>query len=114
MTTLRPGLLGGLRIAAHQCGEKVVEQLGALGATVVPAGEPGTPDALVCQVGSLEALEAAWPVIQTVAAEALIPAGPLPDGATRKVVLIGPRPGETGLRSAEPARAALENLARTL
>jgi hypothetical protein len=114
MTTLRPGLLDAVHIATHECGEKVVEQLAALGATVVPAGESGAPDALVCEVGSLEALEAAWPVIQSVVAEAFIPAGPLPDGATRKLVLIGPRPGGTGLRSAEPPRAALENLARTL
>ncbi len=92
----------------------MLERLVALGATVVPAADAGTPDALVCDVGSLEALDEAWPVIQSVVADSMIPAGAPPDGATRKVLLIGPRPGGTGASSSEPARAALENLARTL
>ncbi len=117
MATLRDGLLDGLRIATHECGEAVLERLIGLGATVVAAGDAGTPDALVCDLGSLEALDDAWPVIQSVVADSMIPAGPLPGGATRKVLLIGPRPGGTGGAggaSTEPARAALENLARTL
>jgi hypothetical protein len=52
-----------------------------------------------------------------VVADSVIPAGPPADGATRKVLLIGPRPAGAagaGGASSEPARAALENLARTL
>jgi NAD(P)-dependent dehydrogenase (short-subunit alcohol dehydrogenase family) len=123
MATLRAGLLDGVQITTHECGEVLVSQLVALGATVVRlggvggvggAGEAGVPDAIVCDVDSLDALDEAWPVIQGVVADSMIPAGPLPDGATRKVLLIGPRPGGTGASSSEPARAALENLARTL
>jgi hypothetical protein len=120
MATLRDGLLDGVRIATHECGEAVLERLVALGATVVPATDPGTPDALICDVASLDALDEAWPVIQSVVADSMIPAGPPADGATRKVLLIGPRPaGAAGVSgvggvSSEPARAALENLARTL
>jgi NAD(P)-dependent dehydrogenase (short-subunit alcohol dehydrogenase family) len=114
MATLRTGLLDGFQITTHECSEVLVSQLVALGATVVAPGEAGVPDALVCDVGSLDALDEAWPVIQGVVADSMIPAGPLPDGGTRKVLLIGPRPGGTGAPSSEPARAALENLARTL
>ncbi len=114
MATLRAGLLDGVQITTHECGEPLVSQLVALGATVAGAGEPGVPDAIVCDIGSLEALDQAWPVIQSVVAESMIPAGPLAEGATRKVLLIGPRPGGAGASSSEPARAALENLARTL
>jgi hypothetical protein len=106
--TLQPGLLGGVTIAAHECAEAVLAQLAALGAELVPRG---APDVLVCGVGSLENLDRAWPVIQEAAAETFIPAGAPAEGATRKVLLIGPRPGG---RDAEPVRAALENLARTL
>ena len=52
------------------------------------------------------ALEAAWVATRGVATGALIPAG------SGKVVLVGPRPGGSSFASA--ARAALENLARTL
>jgi NAD(P)-dependent dehydrogenase (short-subunit alcohol dehydrogenase family) len=114
MATLRAGLLDGIQITSHECSEVLVSQLLALGATVVARGEAGVPDAIVCDVASLDALDQAWPVIQGVVADSMIPAGPLPDGATRKVLLIGPRPGGTGASSSEPARAALENLARTL
>jgi hypothetical protein len=117
MATLRAGLLDGIQITTHECGEVLVSQLVALGATVVAAGEACVPDAIVCDVGSLDALDEAWPVIQGVVADSMIPAGPLPDGATRKVLLIGPRPGGSGGAGgvgSEPARAALENLARTL
>ncbi len=52
------------------------------------------------------ALESAWVAIRGVATGALIPAG------AGKVVLIGPRAGDQSFSGA--ARAALENLARTL
>ncbi len=52
------------------------------------------------------ALEAAWVAVRGVATGALIPAG------AGKVVLIAPRPAGGSFASA--ARAALENLARTL
>lgn len=52
------------------------------------------------------ALEAAWVATRGVATGALIPAG------TGKVVLVAPRPA--GASFAGAARAALENLARTL
>jgi hypothetical protein len=111
MTTLRDHLLDGVQIATHECGETVLAQLAALGARVVPASGEGTPDVLVCGIGSLGELDDAWPVIQAAAAESFIPAAAPPDGTTRKVLLIGPRPGAG---DTEPARAALENLARTL
>jgi hypothetical protein len=98
-------------IATHECGEAVRAQLTALGASLLPAGGEGAPDALVCTVGSLPDLDDTWPVIQAAAAERFIPAGDPPEGVTRKVLLIGPRPGG---HDAEPVRAALENLARTL
>ena len=109
--TLQPGLLDGVAIAQHRCGETVLAQLTSLGASVLPAGAGETPDALVLAIGSLAELDQAWPVIQAAAAEAFIPAGAPAVGTTRKVLLIGPRPG---LADAEPTRAALENLARTL
>jgi hypothetical protein len=111
MTTLRGQLLDGVQIAMHGCGEPVRAQLAALGAGLVPASGGGTPDVLVCGAGSLPELDDAWPVIQAAAAESFIPAAAPPDGTTRKVLLIGPRPGAG---DEEPARAALENLARTL
>jgi NAD(P)-dependent dehydrogenase (short-subunit alcohol dehydrogenase family) len=52
------------------------------------------------------ALEAAWVATRGVATGALIPA------RSGKVLLVGPRPGGASFASA--ARAALENLARTL
>jgi NAD(P)-dependent dehydrogenase (short-subunit alcohol dehydrogenase family) len=110
LPTLRPELLDGVQIALQDCVEVVREALVSLGATPVEPGG-GVPDALVCGVSSLAALDAAWPVIQGVAAGSMIPADRLDGGATRKVLLIGPRPGGA---DAEPARAALENLARTL
>ena len=53
------------------------------------------------------ALELAWVAVREVATGALIPAG-----APGKVLLIGPRPSDGPF--ADAARAALENLARTL
>jgi hypothetical protein len=110
LPTLRPELLDGVRITLHDCAEAVRELLVSLGATLVEVGG-AVPDALVCGVSSLTELDRAWPVIRGVAAESMIPAERLDGGATRKVLLIGPRPGG---HDAEPARAALENLARTL
>ena len=57
-------------------------------------------------VGLGEALERAWIAIRGVATGALIPSG------AGKVLLLAPRP--TGGSFAAAARAALENLARTL
>jgi len=114
MAMLRPGLLDGALIATHECAETVIERLAALGATLVVPEDAGTPDALLCGVGSLAALDGTWPVIQGVVAGSMIPAGDPGEGTTRKLLLIGPRPGGAGAASTEPARAALENLARTL
>jgi hypothetical protein len=97
-------------IAVHDCGDAVAETLASLGGELVAVGD-GAPDALVCRVESLAAMDGAWPVIQGVAAGSMIPAGAPDGGGTRKVLLIGPRAGGV---DAEPARAALENLARTL
>jgi NAD(P)-dependent dehydrogenase (short-subunit alcohol dehydrogenase family) len=110
LAILRAELLEGVEIALRDCAETIRKLLASLGATLVDA-DGGVSDALVCGVSSLAALDAAWPVIQDVAAGSMIPAGAPGGGATRKVLLIGPRPGG---RDAEPTRAALENLARTL
>jgi NAD(P)-dependent dehydrogenase (short-subunit alcohol dehydrogenase family) len=110
----------GLRSLLESLGAGVVEvvagELADEGAAQAWASGVGPLDALVCDVGAdgLEALDRAWPVIQGVAAGSFIPSGPPGDGATRKVVLVGPRAGDGGPVDAEPARAALENLARTL
>lgn len=58
------------------------------------------------QDGLRDSLERAWVAVRTLAVAALIPAG------AGKVVLIGPRPDAGPFAAA--ARAALENLARTL
>jgi hypothetical protein len=110
LPALRPGLLDGAQIALHDCADTLREVLVSLGATVVET-DGAAPDALVCGVLSLAALDATWPVIQGVASGSMIPAGVSDGGATRKLLLIGPA---AGAPDAEPARAALENLARTL
>lgn len=76
----------------------------ALGAVIYDARVPfgdGGPD------GLMAAIERAWPAVRAVAAGALIPAG-----AGGRVVLIAPAADAHPL--AHPARAALENMARTL
>jgi NAD(P)-dependent dehydrogenase (short-subunit alcohol dehydrogenase family) len=127
---LRPGLLDGRAIAlAGGSAPAVRESLAGLGARVhevdLAPGEDGVKDwaagamplrALVYDSRSAfagggqarlqQALEEAWIATRGVATGALIPAG------AGKVVLIAPRPG--GGSFAAAARAALENLARTL
>ena len=115
MTVLRERLLEGRTIALDRGAPDAVRHaLEGLGATV-DAGVP--PDALVFDAaaafgqGGLEglsaALEGAWAAISEVVAGELIPAG-----RPGKLVLLAPRPGAGPF--AEGARAALENLARTL
>jgi len=130
MTALRTGLLDGRAIAlAGGPAPAVARWLTDLGARVHevdPAlGEDGVKDgaagvgplhALVYDSGPAfagggqlrlqVALEQAWIATRGVATGALIPAG------AGKVVLIAPRPA--GGSFAAAARAALENLARTL
>lgn len=134
MTMLRHGLLDGRAITlARGVAPKVRDALAALGARVeqLDAG-PGSGldearvsswataaaplSALVYDAGPAfagggpealrEATENAWVAVRGVATGAMIPAG------AGKVVLIGPRPDAGPFASA--ARAALENLARTL
>jgi NAD(P)-dependent dehydrogenase (short-subunit alcohol dehydrogenase family) len=141
MELLRADLLNGRTIVVVELAGSLAAALAALGAHVVawPAGlgavdgeleaerwasSLGAIDALVCDVGfsaeegvdPLTAVDAAWPAVRAVAAGAMIPAADAARAAdpraTRKIVLLGPRP-EGGPR-AEAARAALENLARTL
>jgi NAD(P)-dependent dehydrogenase (short-subunit alcohol dehydrogenase family) len=57
--------------------------------------------------GLAAALQGAWNAVASAAARSMIPAG-----SSGKVVLIAPRSGAG--RYADPARAGLENLARTL
>jgi len=130
MTVLREGLLGGRTVALGAgVRPEVPELLVSLGASVVRLGEGGpgledgrgdagsAPHAVVHdagaafgdggQTGLAAALEDAWAAIAAAAIGVLIPAG-----SGGKVVLIAPRTG-AGEHS-EAARAALENLARTL
>lgn len=130
VTVLRSGLLDGRAVAlAGGVTPTVSRALSALGAGVHeldPAlDEDGARDwaAGLAPLDSLvfdaaltfadggqahlgSALEAAWVVTRGVATGALIPAG------AGKVLLIAPRPA--GAQFAGAARAALENLARTL
>jgi NAD(P)-dependent dehydrogenase (short-subunit alcohol dehydrogenase family) len=130
MTMLRQGLLDGRGVAvAGGVGLAVRDTLVALGASVTEldagldeeaasswAGDAGPLYALVYDAGPAFAsggqgglrasLENAWVAVRGVATGALIPA------QTGKVVLIGPRADAGSFASA--ARAALENVARTL
>jgi len=132
MNLLAPGLLEGRAIAvAGGLPEAVARALGELGARLEPVGDlaaedeatgewaraHGPLDGLVYDggapfgAGGPEALtammEEAWAVVREVAVGALIE-----DGRPGKIVLLGPRPA-VGPGSGA-ARAALENLARTL
>jgi NAD(P)-dependent dehydrogenase (short-subunit alcohol dehydrogenase family) len=127
MTVLREGLLRGKTVAlAGGSAPAIGAALKALGAEV-RALDPLDDDdgawarkhaplhALVVDAGGpfgegaapglTEALGATWLAIRAVAATELVEGG-------GKVVLLGPRPGAGPF--AEAARAALENLARTL
>jgi NAD(P)-dependent dehydrogenase (short-subunit alcohol dehydrogenase family) len=130
VTLLRTGLLDGRAVAlAGGVSSPVTQALSALGASVHEldpaldedgardwAGEIAPVHALVFDAAPTfagggqrhlgAALEAAWVAIRGVATGALIPAG------AGKVLLVAPRPAGASFASA--ARAALENLARTL
>lgn len=134
MTVLRQNLLQGRAIAlSGAVPDRVAEALASLGARIEPIDDAclgadeervgdwararAPLDAVVHDAGGpfdgggaralQAALEDAWVAVREVATGALIPGDR--DG---KVLLIGPRP-EAGA-FAEAARAALENLARTL
>jgi NAD(P)-dependent dehydrogenase (short-subunit alcohol dehydrogenase family) len=103
--------LSGLGASVHEL-DPALDEDGArdwagavapLNALVFDAG-PTFADGGQVHLGA--ALEAAWVATRGVATGALIPAG------SGKVLLVGPRPREASFASA--ARAALENLARTL
>lgn len=130
MTMLRQGLLDGRTVAvAGGVAPAIRDALAALGAGVeeldTALDEDAARDwaqgaagirALLYDAASAfagggqdalrDTLERAWVAVRGVATGALIPAG------AGKVVLIGPRPGAGPFAAA--ARAALENLARTL
>ncbi len=130
MTVLRQGLLDGRAIAvAGGAAPAIARSLAGLGARVEEVdpslGEDAVKDwaagaaplhglvydsgpafAVGGQPGLQDALERAWIATRGVATGALIPAG------AGKVLLIAPRPGAGSFVAA--ARAALENLARTL
>jgi NAD(P)-dependent dehydrogenase (short-subunit alcohol dehydrogenase family) len=106
VTGLLSGLGASLRALDGAAGAAAGGAVGgAVGAIVHDAGpefaEGGGAEALAA------ALEQTWDAVAAVAAGSLIP-----EGAGGKVVLIAPRAGAG--RHAEPARAGLENLARTL
>jgi len=116
VTLLRQGLLDGRAVAlAGGVPPAIRDALGALGALDVRV-DASPINALVYDAGPAfaaggqdplrECIEQAWVAVREAAAGALIPAG------AAKVVLIGPRPDAGPF--AEAARAALENLARTL
>jgi hypothetical protein len=120
MTVLREDLLVGRTIAlAEGVGWGLSELLVNLGASVAKVGDlnDGGVGAVVHDAGPVfgkggeagltAALNDAWQHVSAAANHALIPSG---DGG--KVVLIAPRAGVG--RHADAARAALENLARTL
>jgi NAD(P)-dependent dehydrogenase (short-subunit alcohol dehydrogenase family) len=115
MTVLRADVLAGRTVAIVGAPDSVRDALRELGARVVL--EPATSlDAIVYdatpafgeggQAGLRTACSQAWSAISEVATDALIPA------RCGKVVMIAPGP-DAGL-FAQAARAALENLARTL
>jgi len=122
MTILRDDLLANRTVATNAAGD-LREALKTLGAEVVNAGGPvggepgGALDALVHDARTafadggpdalLAALETMWKTIANTANESLI-------GSDRggKVVLIAPEAGAG--EYADAARAAIENLARTL
>ncbi len=128
----RDDLLSGRRIAsAGGGGVAILAQLRALGAWVDSAGDVAWPDAAQAsawvadrlplhglmfdardgfgtggEAGLGQSLQAAWLATRAVATGALVP------GGGGKLLLLAPPP-DAGLH-AEAARAALENLARTL
>ncbi len=113
MTMLRQGLLDGRGVAlAGGVAPAIAGAIAALGARVntepahalVYDGRPAFGGG--GHASLRECTELAWVAVHDVATGALIPAG------AGKIVLIGPRPDAGPFAAA--ARAALENLARTL
>lgn len=110
MSLLRTGVLAECQVAlAGAPPPSLAEALRELGATVQPRPQAPVNALVVDHSGAApEALPAElWDPILSIAAEVIIPAG-----QPAKVVLIAPRP-DAGVQ-AEVARAAIENLARTL
>jgi NAD(P)-dependent dehydrogenase (short-subunit alcohol dehydrogenase family) len=121
---LRPGLLAG-RVVAFGGGDALAPPLAALGARVVvlpphdedetmAAAVPADADALVHDLrpafeadGLQASLDLAWIAVRALATSAFIP-----DGRGGKIVLVAPPSGLGDPAAA--ARAAAENLARTL
>jgi NAD(P)-dependent dehydrogenase (short-subunit alcohol dehydrogenase family) len=114
MTVLRPELLAGRTVTLVGDAPVVKRRLTDLGASVVAEGPA---DAIVYdaaaafgeggQAGLRDASARGWTAIRDVANDTLIP-----DDRGGKVVVIAPRPDAGAFAGA--ARAALENLARTL
>ena len=130
MTALREDLLAGRRVALGPGVSRAVSglleslgaSLGALADLDAPAQDQHNGDHPAFDVvvhdagvafdrgggdGLAGALDQTWHAVAAAATRALIPGG-----AGGKIVLIAPRAGAA--RHAEAARAALENLARTL
>ena len=122
-TLLRDGLLRGRRVVlSGSVSAELRHALARLGAEPAQADD-GQADALVHDAGETfvaaglpGALQETWSAVAQVANHSLIPRG---EGG--KVVLLAPRPHAGGLAPrphagahAQAARAALENLARTL
>jgi hypothetical protein len=116
MTVLRPELLGGRTVSLVGDAPAVKSRLTELGARVDTGGSESA-DAIVYdaapafgeggQAGLRDASARGWSAIREAATGALIPAQ-----RGGKVVVIAPRPAAGAFAGA--ARAALENLARTL
>ena len=117
MTVLRPELLAGRTVVLVGDAPDVRSRLGELGASVVAdRSVDGSADAIVYHAaaafgdggtaGLRDAQARGWTAIREVATGALIPQ------ERGKVVMIAPRPEAGAFAGA--ARAALENLARTL
>jgi|SRR5215207_4811298 len=118
---LHPGILEGRAALVAGGGDATAERLRSLGATLVdPSAE--RVDTLVYEGGAVfraaaasgdeplapfrACVDGAWELVRDVAVRAWIP----DEGG--KAVLVGPRPSDGD--HAGPARAALENAARTL
>lgn len=114
MTVLRPELLTGRTVALVGEAPVVNSRLSELGARVVSGG---SADAIVYDAsaafgdggyaGLRDAQAHGWSAIRETAAEAMIP-----HKRAGKIIMIAPRPDAGAF--AQAARAALENLARTL
>ena len=116
MSHLRPGVLQDLHVelaGGGELGSAVAAACESLGAAVTEGELPDPLHVLVADAaagfaagGLRAATDDTWAAVRAAGVERMIPAR---DG---KVVLLAPRPGAGP--HAEPARDALENLARTL